>query len=154
MQEIAIEPVGLQPFQRTLAGGDRAAPRGVARQHLGYEIQFVAFAGDRIRDDELGVAIHLGSVDMGHAEVDAALERRDRLFAVAAVEIPGALPDHGDVGAVLAEWFLFQNFLRHCERSEAIHLAALRNGLLRRYAPRNTLLISATSTVPVTDSVM
>src|SRR3979411_885051 len=28
--------------------------------------------------------------------------------------------------------------LRHCERSEAIHLAAQRkNGLLRRYAPRN-----------------
>jgi putative endonuclease len=28
--------------------------------------------------------------------------------------------------------------IRHCERSEAIHLAAKRkNGLLRRYAPRN-----------------
>jgi hypothetical protein len=28
--------------------------------------------------------------------------------------------------------------IRHCERSEAIHLAALRkNGLLRRFAPRN-----------------
>jgi hypothetical protein len=26
---------------------------------------------------------------------------------------------------------------RHCERSEAIHLAAEKNGLLRRYAPRN-----------------
>src|SRR6185369_11812635 len=26
---------------------------------------------------------------------------------------------------------------RHCERSEAIHVSARKNGLLRRYAPRN-----------------
>ena len=34
VQEIAIEMVGLQPLQRTLAGGDGAAPRGIARQHF------------------------------------------------------------------------------------------------------------------------
>src|ERR1700675_2271861 len=28
-------------------------------------------------------------------------------------------------------------FFRHCERSEAIHRAARKSGLLRRYAPRN-----------------
>ena len=28
-------------------------------------------------------------------------------------------------------------YARHCERSEAIHLSELKNGLLRRFAPRN-----------------
>ena len=65
----------------------------------------VAPAGDRIGNDELGIAIHLGGVDMGHAEIDAALQRRDRALAVAAVEIPGALPDHGDLRGRLAEGF-------------------------------------------------
>src|SRR4249920_1205908 len=32
----------------------------------------------------------------------------------------------------------FRNLIRHCERSEAIHLATERKcGLLRRFAPRN-----------------
>src|SRR5262249_10532656 len=56
--------------------------------------------------DELGIAIHLGGVDMGHAGLDAALKRRDRALAVAAVEIPGALPDHGNLGAAFAEGIL------------------------------------------------
>ncbi len=33
---------------------------------------------------------------MGHAEVDAAAQCGDRALAIAAIEIPGALPDHGD----------------------------------------------------------
>ena len=63
------------------------------------------------------------------SEFEAALKRRDRLFAVAAVEIPSTLPDRGDVGTAFAEWFGFH--VRHFNA-----------------------LISATSTVPVTDSVM
>src|SRR5260370_37258476 len=33
---------------------------------------------------------------------------------------------------------------RHCERSEAIHRAARKSGLLRRYAPRNDGLTTTT----------
>jgi hypothetical protein len=33
--------------------------------------------------------------------------------------------------------FLFAGGFRHCERREAIHLAAKEDGLLRRFAPRN-----------------
>src|SRR6201995_562141 len=117
-------------------------PRGVARQHLGDEEQFVASTRDGVRDDGFGVAVHLGGVDMGHAALDAALERRDRLFAVAAVEIPGALPDHGDVGTVLAEWFMLHDDLRAIVQgsvarvSEATpgddpHLAALMRATIR-----------------------
>src|SRR6267143_1272359 len=49
--------------------------------------------------------------------------------------------------------------LRHCERSEAIHLAAQRkNGLLRRYAPRNdgatlSVIASAASRMSAPDGL-
>ena len=42
VQQVAIEPVGLQPRQRPLAGGDGAAPRRVARQHLRNQEHLVA----------------------------------------------------------------------------------------------------------------
>ena len=40
---------------------------------------------------------------MGHAEIDAAAQRRDRVVAMAAVDIPGALPDHRHLSAAAAE---------------------------------------------------
>ena len=129
MKKIAVQSVGVQPFQRPLAGGDRAAPRGVARQHLRDQENLVALSGDRLGDHRFGIAIHFGGVDVGHAEFDAAAQRRDRAVAVAAIDIPGALPDHGDVGPAHAELFGF-------------HVCY--------FNP----LMSATSTVPVTDSVM
>ena len=104
--------IGLQPLQRALAGGDGAAPRGVARQHLGDEEEFFARqVGDGVRDHELSVAIHLGGVDVGHAGFDAPAQRGDGGLAVAAIEIPGALPDHGYGRAMRAEFFLFQDHL-------------------------------------------
>ena len=48
---------------------------------------------------------------MGHAGFDAPAKCGDRRLAVAAVEIPGALPDHGYVGAMSAEFFLIQDYL-------------------------------------------
>ena len=48
---------------------------------------------------------------MGHAGFDATAQRGDGGLAVAAVEIPGALPDHGNVGAMRAEFFLLQDHL-------------------------------------------
>ena len=107
MQQIAVERIGLQPLQRSLACGDGAAPRCVARQHLGDEIEIVALAArDRVRDHELGVAIHLRGIDVGHAELDATAQRRDSVSAVAAIDVPGALPDHGDFRPAAAEFFL------------------------------------------------
>ena len=43
--------------------------------------------------------------------LDAPAQRGDGGLAVAAVEIPGALPDHGYVRAVRAEFFLFHDYL-------------------------------------------
>src|SRR5262245_65147270 len=49
---------------------------------------------------------------MGHARFDTALKRRNRALAVAVVEIPGALPDHGNLRAALAEGLLSHCLLR------------------------------------------
>src|SRR6202171_5419497 len=103
MQQIAIEPVGLEALHRTLAGGNGAAPRGIAGQDLRHQKDFVASSCNGVRDDRLRIAIHLGGVDMGHAEIDAAAQRGDRAFAIAAVDVPGALPDHTHWRTVLAE---------------------------------------------------
>ena len=105
VQQIAIEVVGAETLQRTLARLDGAPLRSVAWQHLGNQEHVVAPALDGIGHDQFGVVIHLGSVDMGHAKVEAVTQRRRRGGAIAAVDVPGALPDDGDVGAV-AEFLL------------------------------------------------
>ena len=103
MQQIAIEPVGVEPGQRTLAGGDGAAPRGIAWQNLRNQESLIAPPGDGFRHDEFGIAIHLRGIDVDHAEIDAPAQRRDRAFAIATIDIPGALPDHGHLTAGVAE---------------------------------------------------
>ena len=98
MQQIAIQPVGAQPRQRRLARADRALPRRIAGQHLGNEEHAVALPGDRVGHDRLGAAIHLRRIDMGHAKLDAAPERRNRpglaLTGLVTAHLPRALPDH------------------------------------------------------------
>ena len=91
--------------QRALAGGDGAGARGVVRQHLGDEEHLVAAAGDGLADDALGgaVAVHLGGVDVVHAEIEAAAQRRDGRAAVAVFDVPGALADHRHVAAGRSE---------------------------------------------------
>ena len=105
VQEVAVEPVGAQPRQRALAGGDGAGARGVVGQHLGDEEHLVAAAGDGLADDALGgaAAVHLGGVDVVHAEIEAAAQRRDGGAAVAVFDVPGALADHRHVAAGGAE---------------------------------------------------
>jgi hypothetical protein len=114
VQEITVEPIGLQPRQRTLASRNGAAARRVVRQDLGDEKDLVAPTRDRLGYDELGIAIHFGGVDVGHAEIDTASECRNRGLAIALVDVPGALPDHGYLLAGVAE---LENF-HHCLASE------------------------------------
>src|SRR5690606_3128902 len=99
VQQIAVQPVGLQPFQRLLAGADRAGARGILRQYLGDEEQSVPLGRrERLGDDALGPAgaVHLGGVDMGHAGGDAGAQGRDGRAAVAVLDVPAALADPRD----------------------------------------------------------
>ena len=66
-------------------------------QHLGDQKHRVAPSRDGLAHQLLGgaLAIHLGGVDVGHAALDAALQRGDGLAAVAGFDKPAALADHG-----------------------------------------------------------
>ncbi len=94
MQQVKIDPVGLEPLQAALAGLDHALLRGVVRQHLADDEQPVAMPGDGAADDLLGgaAAVHLGRVDQIHAEVDAELQGGLLVGGAAAVlaHMPGA----------------------------------------------------------------
>ena len=74
MQQIAIQPVGLEMAKRALASGAHARLRGVVRQHLRDEKDLFPASGDGLADDRLraSVAIHLGRVEMGQAEIEPA----------------------------------------------------------------------------------
>jgi hypothetical protein len=48
---------------------------------------------------------------MGHAEIDAAPQGSDRAVAIAAIDIPGALPDRGHQRTAFAELLLSQVYL-------------------------------------------
>ena len=99
MQEIKIEPVGAEPLQAALAGGDHAAPRGILRQHLADQEHFVAPSRDGFAGRFFGAAarIHLRRVDQVHAEIEPEFERGDFVFAAArgVAHHPGAQPEHG-----------------------------------------------------------
>src|SRR4029450_13037612 len=74
--------------------------------------------GDRLADHIFGVPIHLGGVEVRHAEVEAAPQGRDRGGPVRLVEVPSSLADH-------------RNLARHGTERAPLH--ALRSrGRIRR----------------------
>ena len=81
MQQIEIDPVGAQPREAALAGGNHAGARGVVGIDLADDKEVVAQSFGGAGDHLFGaaVAIHLGSVDQSHAELDPEPHGR-RLF--------------------------------------------------------------------------
>src|SRR4029078_9937496 len=63
----------------------------------------------RVRDPQPPFAVHLRGIDMGHAELDAAAECRNRASAIAAIDVPGALPDDRHIGAATSEFLFTQS---------------------------------------------
>src|SRR5712692_8593895 len=97
VQQVTVQPVRPQASQRPLTGCHRAGPRSVLGKHLGDQKNFLASPGDRLGDHLLGIAVHLGCVDMGHAEVEPLSQRGDRGSAAAAADFPGPLTNHRDL---------------------------------------------------------
>ena len=101
MQEVEVEPVGPEPAQAALAGLDDALAARVVGIDLADEEDLSRQVPNRLADELLGpaLAVHLGGVDQGHAELDAEPERRDLLRSAAAVlpHAPGALAERDDL---------------------------------------------------------
>src|SRR5689334_16062584 len=99
VQEVAIEAVGSETREGSLAGGDGSAAGRVRRQHFRNQEDFVAEAFDGFGDPLFGSSgeIHFRVVDMGHAEIDAAAKGGYGAVVVAAIRVPGPLADDGDL---------------------------------------------------------
>src|SRR5258708_2796990 len=112
VQEVAIQPVGAEPGQRILAGRQRSPPRGIVRQHLGNQEDLIAPAADCLADDLLGEArtVHLGGIDMRHAEIGASAPGGDRPLPIDRLDVPGTLADDGDVAIRGAEPSQFHGY--------------------------------------------
>ena len=95
MQQVTVEPVGLQPSQRSFAGRHGAIPRGVLGHHLGDQEDLVAAAGNRLADDLLGCAeaVQFGRVDVAQAPVEAVPQSRNGRRPRGPLEMPGSLAD-------------------------------------------------------------
>ena len=98
MQQIEIEPVGLQPLEAALAGRNGALARGVVRIDLAHQEDLVAPAGHGLRQHFLGsaLAVHLGRIDQPDAEIEPELDRRHlgRPLRLALAHAPRAEPQH------------------------------------------------------------
>ena len=67
------------------------------RKDLGDQEHLIASASNRFGNDFLrgSRSIHLGRVDMGHAEIEAAAQRGDRRAPLGGFDMPGSLANRG-----------------------------------------------------------
>src|ERR1700735_1315582 len=77
-----------------LAGHDGTCPRRVFWYHLGDQEDSSAAACDGFADNVLRLAIVLGCVDVGHAEIKPPSQGGHSNATVSLVDIPGSLPDN------------------------------------------------------------
>src|SRR5688572_2583370 len=142
MQQVAVEPVGLETGERALAGGPHAGTAGVLRQHLGDEEDLVSPPGDRLGDDlfRRAGAVHLGRVDMRHAAIEACAEGGDGGGALGALDHPGTLSDqrHGAVGRAEGACLHAMLLIRRQRRSRLAAtkpVAAMPTALIKKLGP-------------------
>jgi hypothetical protein len=100
VQQIEVQPVGPQPFQRLFAGQHHLHFRGVLGPDLGDQKYLVAPPGDDLAHQPFGtaVAVELGRVDQGQAQVDSPRQSLLLLIAPGGVvaQFPGALAQGGN----------------------------------------------------------
>jgi hypothetical protein len=116
------------------------------REHLGYEEDLVPSTGDRPPDQFLRLTrpIHLGAIDMRHAEIEATLERSDRAGKVRLLDIPGALADDCDLAAARPELSFFHKIQREPEELNALRCLSPSQKSAIRLPPGTTSAMAAT----------
>ena len=94
-----------QAAEARLARAQHPRARGVLRQHLGDEEDLLAPPRDRLADQLLDPAgaVHLGRIDVGHAQVEPGAERSHRRGTAVALHVPRPLANDGHGDARRAE---------------------------------------------------
>jgi len=105
VKQVAIQPVGSQARQGFLACRESAPLRGIARQDLGDEEDFIAPAGDRLCDDPFRGprAVHFRGIDMSQAEIETAAQGSDGRGRRRCLYLPGSLADRRNTALSAAE---------------------------------------------------
>jgi len=95
VKQIAVETVRAEACQRGLARCNDSAARGMVREHLGYEEDFIPTPGDCLTDPRFRFSrsIELRGIDVSHPEVEPAAQCRDRRRGLSLLDEPGALAD-------------------------------------------------------------
>ena len=96
VQKIQVDPIGLQAFQAAFARGWYAGSGCVLRQYFADDEHLITDSGSGLGDNLFRAAggVHLGSVDQGHAQIDAQTQRIGfpRRVGAAFTHVPGPLP--------------------------------------------------------------
>ena len=134
MQEIAVNPIGPPAAEGALAARDRPCRRGMLRENLGQQKNFVAPPGDRLANQFLGcaLAVHLRCIDMGHAKVETAAQSGNRRGGVALLEIPCALAKIGTSCPVESKRWRCMRVVSAFVRRRADRVALTRTALSSR----------------------
>jgi hypothetical protein len=120
VEQVEVEPIGAQAAEALLARSHGAGAAGVLRQHLRGEVDLVAPALDRLGHHlfDPPAAVHLGGVDVRHAQVETAPQRGHARGPVVALHLPGSLPDHRHPGAGLSHLAKVHSSRRSAEAPE------------------------------------
>ena len=98
MQQVKIEPIGLEPREATLAGHHNAFARGVVRINFAHQENLVPAPGQGFRQHFLGttLAVHLSRVDQPDAEIEPQPDGCDlrRPLRLSLTHVPGAETQH------------------------------------------------------------
>ena len=98
VQQIEVEPIGLEPLEAALAGRNGTFARGVVRIDLAHQEDVVPAAGHGFRQHLLGaaLAVHLRRIDQPDTEIEPELDRRHlgRPLRLALAHAPGAEAQH------------------------------------------------------------
>ncbi len=105
VQQVAIQPIGPEAGERSLASDLRPPPRRILWQHLGDQEHLVSPSRDGVADQLLGGAgpVHFRGVDVVHSEIDAAAQGGARGGAVAFLDVPGPQANDADLALQGAE---------------------------------------------------
>lgn len=99
VKQVAIQPAGLQACERPLARDLGPLAGGILWHHLGDEEYLITPVRNGVADHLLrgAGAVHFGSVDVSHSEVDAPSQRGDGGSGAALLDVPGPLADDADL---------------------------------------------------------
>src|SRR5258708_39014392 len=94
VKEVTVQPIGVEKAKGPFAGGQCPGARSILGKNFRNQEDRIASPGNGLADDLLSVAVHLRSIEMGHAKIETETQGGNRQSALAAIDVQGALANH------------------------------------------------------------